>query len=58
MSKMLVGLLLVMVAVAGAACAVVPVGYPGPAVYAPSGPVVVVPGPNVVYRPYPRRWYW
>ena len=20
--------------------------------------VVVVPGPNVVYRPYPRRWYW
>lgn len=58
MSKMLVGLVLAVVAVAGSACAVVPVGYPGPAVYAPPGPVVVVPGPHAVYRPYPRRWYW
>ncbi len=58
MSKILIGLVLAAVAVAGSACAVLPYGaYPGPAVHAPSDPVVVVPSPHVVYRPYPRRWY-
>ena len=59
MNRLLSGLLLAVVAVAGSACAVVPVGYPGgPAVYAPGPRLVVVPGPHVVYGPHPRRWYW
>ena len=40
MNKLVIGLLLVSVAVAGSACAIVPLGYPG--VYAP-GPVIVRP---------------
>ena len=61
MIKLLSGLLLASVAVAASACAIVPLGYPGPgpAVYAPGPPpVVYAPGPYTVYRPYPRRWYW
>ena len=60
MSKVLLIVSLLGMAVAVSACAVVPVGYSGgPAVYAaPPAPVVLVPGPPVVYRPYPRRWYW
>jgi hypothetical protein len=51
---------LVGVAVVASACTVVPAGYPGgPSVYAaPPGPVVMVPGLTVVYRPSPRRWSW
>ena len=59
MSKVLMIVSLLGMAVAVVACAVVPVGYSGPAVYAgPPAPVVLVPGPPVVYQPYPRRWHW
>ena len=42
MTKLVIGLLLASVTVAGSACVVVPLGYPGPGVYAP-GPVIVAP---------------
>ena len=53
MTKLVIGLLLVSVAVAGSACAIVPLGYPG--VYAP-GPVIVAPGHG--WGGHHRRWGW
>ena len=53
MNKLVIGLLLASVAVAGSACAIVPLGYPG--VYAP-GPVIVAPGYGGGW--HHRRWGW
>jgi hypothetical protein len=55
MNKLLSGLLLVVVAVAGSSCAIVPIGYPG--VYAP-GPVIVAPGYGYGWGGRHRRWGW
>ena len=53
MDKLVIGLWLASVAVAGSACAIVPLGYPG--VYAP-GPVIVAPGYGGGW--HHRRWGW
>jgi hypothetical protein len=56
MTKLVIGLLLASVAVAGSACAIVPL-Y-GPGVYAP-GPVIVAPGYGYGYGGgRHRRWGW
>ena len=51
MNKLVIGLLLASVAVAGSACAIVPLGDPG--VYAP-GPVIVAPGYDGGWHPRRR----
>lgn len=59
MSRTLIVLVLAGVALAGSACAVVPVAPPGPAMYAPAPMVVAAPPPVVVVRPwYRRHWHW
>jgi hypothetical protein len=59
MTRLVIGLLLASVAVAGSACAIVPLYGPGygPGVYAP-GPVIVAPGYGYGWGGRHRRWGW